>query len=426
MGEPFEMTMKVTDESLRPALDNLRNSSDEIQKLRALALEDQVALFDEVNGAMGDENRKVALYEFGLMPQLFFAFDCAPFCLETFPGLFTGGGKGVFQAFIAAAEEAGAPSDVCSTDRFILGAALIGELPTNSFFVTGSAPCDGTRFVYPVMEKIMGIPTLYIEAPYATGKEAAAWYAGQIKDKLIPFMEEMTGKRFDVDRFRETIEESNRAYELMVDIFDAYTMRPHPHPQSLRAAPYTGFINSAGHPRLTKHVELIHEDVTRRIKEGRVRPEYEEKYRVMWSHVPPTFDPSIYTWMEEHLGATVVVNTLRSTPILLPIDTTDLDSMLEGYAWQGLDMTMSIMRLDTKALFDLTLSTYDRYNCDCMIISQHVGCNSICGAAGIWRRRLRERDIPALFIDLDYNDDRVLSSEQMRNQIEDFFDTAMV
>lgn len=426
MGKPFEKTMKVVNDVVKPAMNFFKDSPDELDNLRALAIEDQVLLLEEVEKVMTDKKRKVALYEFGLMPQLFFAFDCAPFCLETYPMTFTGVSKEIFQEFIAAAEEAGAPSDVCSTDRFILGAALTGELPTNSFFVTGSAPCDGTRFVYPVMDKIMEIPTLYIEAPYTYGREAAGWYGKQIKDKLIPFMEEVTGKKFDIDRFREAIEESNRAYELMLDIFDAYTMKPSPHPLGLRAAPYGGFINSAGHPRLTKYMKLIHEDVTQRIKEGRIQPQHEEKYRVMWGHVRPTFDPTIYTWMEEQLGASVVIDTLRSTATLLPIDTTDIDTMLEGYAWQGLDMTMSIMRLDTRALLDFTINAYDRYNCDCMIITQHVGCNNICGVSGIWRRYLRERDIPALFIDLDYNDSRVLSSEQICNQIEDFFNTVMV
>jgi len=426
MGKPFEKTMKVINESVRPALDLFMESPGEIDKLRALAIEDQVVLFEDVASAMTDENRKVALYEFGLMPQLFFAFDCAPFCLETYPMVFTGVSKDIFREFLATAEEAGAPSDVCSTDRFILGAALSGEMPSNSFFVTGSAPCDGTRFVYPVMEKIMEIPTLYIEAPYTTGREAAKWYGRQIKDELIPFLEEATGKKFDIDRFRETIEESNRAYEYILDIYDAYTMKPHPHPQGLRAAPYGGFINSAGHPRLTKYMKLIYEDVSKRVKEGRVQPQHEEKYRVMWSHVRPTFDPTIYTWMEEQLGASVVIDTLRSTATLLPIDTTNLDTMLEGYAWQGLDMTMSIMRLGTRALLDFTINAYDRYSCDCMIITQHVGCNNICGVSGIWRKYLRDRDIPALFIDLDYNDNRVLSTEQICNQIEDFFNTVMV
>jgi hypothetical protein len=97
--------------------------------------------------------------------------------------------------------------------------------------------------------------------------------------------------------------------------------------------------------------------------------------------------------------------------------------MLEGYAWQGLDMTMSLMRQDTKSFWDFTVKAFDDYNCDSLIVTIHVGCNSIAGCAGLWRRYAREKGIPALFIELDYNDDRVLSSESTREQLEEFFTT---
>jgi len=121
----------------------------------------------------------------------------------------------------------------------------------------------------------------------------------------------------------------------------------------------------------------------------------------------------------------VITSMLASTPILRPIDTTNLDTMLQGYAWQGLDMTMSIMRFDTRKLIDYSMRTFQQYQCDCIVVTQHVGCNSICGASGMMRRHFQDQGIPALFIELDYNDDRILSSEHLREQIEDFFTTIM-
>ena len=62
------------------------------------------------------------MFEFGLVPQLFYAFDCAALCLEFFPGFFSRVDESVIYEFLEAAEEAGVPSDTCSTDRFIVGA----------------------------------------------------------------------------------------------------------------------------------------------------------------------------------------------------------------------------------------------------------------------------------------------------------------
>jgi benzoyl-CoA reductase/2-hydroxyglutaryl-CoA dehydratase subunit BcrC/BadD/HgdB len=423
MGKPFEKTMEVVDGILKPGLQMLEESESQFAPLNAAMLRARIQHFEDLTAALTDTSKKVALFEFGLTPQMFYAFDCEPLLLESYPGMFSASRKDVLHEFLAMAEEAGAPSDVCSTDRFILGAALAGELPSeNSFFVTGSSPCDGTRVVYPIMEKVLEIPSLYIESPYTYGKDAAHYYGRQIKAELIPFLEEMTGKKFDIDRFREVIEESNKAYELMVDIFETHKLSPCPHPPGLRLLPSGGFTSQAGLPRLTEVLKAVHEDATRRVREG-IKSPVEEKSRVMWAHVPPGFDGTLFGWMQKELGASVVTTSLSSLATLLPIDTTDLDTMLEGYAWQGLDMTMSFMRKDTVESWNTTMKAFDDYNCDALIVTIHVGCNSIAGAAGLWRKFAREKRIPVLFLEFDYNDDRVLSSEPLREQLEEFFTT---
>ncbi len=145
----------------------------------------------------------------------------------------------------------------------------------------------------------------------------------------------------------------------------------------------------------------------------------------MWVHVPPNYDRELFAWMEEQFGATVVTTSLSSTATLEPIDPSSLDSMLEGLAWQGLDMTMSIMRFDSERFLDFTLQAYEQFSCDFLITTQHVGCQSICGMRGLLREECRKRGIPLLFLEFDYNDDRVLSPERMRVQIEEFITTVM-
>ncbi len=424
METAFKRTREMVEGFSKPALEFLNAMNDPDLTLQTLGLKDAIARLEELFDAAGDRNKKVALVEFGLTPQLFYAFDCVPLCLETYPMMFTANSKDVFYDFVEKAESSGLPSDVCSTDRFITGAALSGEFPENAFFVASSAPCDGTRVAYPVMKKAMGIPALFIETPYTYGKEAAHWYGRQIKTQLIPFLEDVTGKKFDPDRFRHIIEESNRAYDLLVDISDLYTLKPSPVPAALKGFPYICFMSSAGHPRNTETTRIFHQEAVRRVKEG-ITHQTEEKHRVLWVHVQPTFDRDFFTWMETELGASVITSMLASTPILRPIDTTNLDTMLQGYAWQGLDMTMSIMRFDTRKLIDYSMRTFQQYQCDCIVVTQHVGCNSICGASGMMRRHFQDQGIPALFIELDYNDDRILSSEHLREQIEDFFTTIM-
>jgi benzoyl-CoA reductase/2-hydroxyglutaryl-CoA dehydratase subunit BcrC/BadD/HgdB len=429
MAESFFRTMGIVEGLLKPMAQFWRENPlppyEDYAALYAAGIENTVEHYQDIAAAMADGNRKVALFEFGLVPQLFVAFDCAPLCLEFYPSFFTRVNMNIVYEFIEAAEEAGIPSDVCSTDRFILGAALKDELPTNSFFVTSSSPCDGTRIAYPILHKVLDCPMLFLDAPFRYDRGAIKYYAKQLKEDLIPFLEKVTGRRFDLDRLRQSVVESNKAYEYLLDIHDSFTVKPAPLPGLLRLLPYGSFILGAGSPGLTDTLKLLSEDASRRVKEGRTAGPFEEKHRVLWVHVPPTYDVELFNWMEQQFGAMVVSNSLSSTTILEPINTADLDTMLEGIAWQGLDMTMSLMRFDTQKLIRFSLQAYDHYQCDCMIITQHVGCNSICGARGLIRDVCRKRNIPALFLELDYNDDRVLPTDLLRTQIEEFFTTVM-
>jgi len=121
----------------------------------------------------------------------------------------------------------------------------------------------------------------------------------------------------------------------------------------------------------------------------------------------------------------MVISDFAANVIVEPIDTFSLDTMLEGFARHGLEYTMGIMRRDTETMMSSMLWAYDHYNCDCMFVTQHVGCQSACGSRGMIKKVCRERDIPVLFLEFDYNDDRVLSPERMRMQIGDFFETFM-
>jgi len=165
MSEPFERTVGIANNILKPLAQLVRENPvppfEGYEHLYAAAIDRDVAHYLDVAAAMDDESRKVAMFEFGLVPQLFNAFGCAPLCLEFLPSFYTRVDENAVYEFLEAAEEAGVPSDTCSTDRFIIGASVKGELPRNSFFVTSSSPCDGTRIASPPPATAPGSPTRF-------------------------------------------------------------------------------------------------------------------------------------------------------------------------------------------------------------------------------------------------------------------------
>jgi len=112
---------------------------------------------------------------------------------------------------------------------------------------------------------------LYLDAPFRYDREAVRYYASQLKQQLIPFLETGTGRKLDIDRFREVITESNKAYEHLVDVHDTYKVLPAPHNGFLRLVPFFIYISGAGNPGTTRTLRLLSEDAARRVKEGRTQ-----------------------------------------------------------------------------------------------------------------------------------------------------------
>jgi len=105
MHKGFKRSREMVEELAKPALDFLSLVQDDPDiDLQVLALKDSIGRMGDLFSAAENPDKKVALFEFGLTPQLFYAFDCAPLCLETFPGMFTSGKKKVFYEFVEKAE----------------------------------------------------------------------------------------------------------------------------------------------------------------------------------------------------------------------------------------------------------------------------------------------------------------------------------
>ena len=93
MGEPFERAMGIVNGIMKQMGQALRESPippyQDYAHLFAAMIDSDVEHYQDVAAAMADGDRRVALFEFGMAPQLFHAFNCATLCLEMFPAFFT-------------------------------------------------------------------------------------------------------------------------------------------------------------------------------------------------------------------------------------------------------------------------------------------------------------------------------------------------
>ena len=392
-------------------------------RLLAGAIDLVIAHYEETFRVMDQRQKKLCWYEFCLTPEIFLAMDIHPFLGEVHPGIMSLGTPEVCWQYVDKAEEHGVPPEVCVLDKFMLGALLSDQMPKADFVVTASAPCDSSRIGYQMFEQLSDCPFYRLDAPMDDSPEAHSYYAGEIR-KLIGFLEEQTGKRFDGDRLREVCEESNKATEALLELFELKRARPCPHSGSVTYSNYMAMLNSLGSPEFTRYVEFLRDDAEEAVRQGRGAVA-DEKHRVLWYYVPVTFDFEMHAWLEEKFKAVVISDLLSGFFRQDPIDTTNVDTMLLGLARRGLEATMGRLRVNSSKLTERFLRDFADFGTDCVVFPGPVGCKHVWGWLSLLREVCREKKIPICIFDVDWMDSRIRSVDSIHATIEDFFVTVM-
>src|SRR5512140_3300174 len=267
-GASMQHMRDKIEQQLKPSLQLLQADLVPHGRLLAGAMELVIAHYEETFRVMEERDKKLCWYEFCLAPEIFRAMDIHPFLGEVHPSVMSLGTPDVCWKYVDVAEENGTPSDLCVLDKFMLGALLSNEMPKADFMVTASAPCDSSRIGYQMFEQLTNYPVSRLGAPVDDSPEAHAYYAGEMR-KLIGFLEEQTGTRFDIDRLREVCEESNRATAALLELFELKRARPSPHAASVMFSSYMVILNSLGTPGLSRYLEFLRDDAAEAVRSGR-------------------------------------------------------------------------------------------------------------------------------------------------------------
>jgi benzoyl-CoA reductase/2-hydroxyglutaryl-CoA dehydratase subunit BcrC/BadD/HgdB len=408
---------------LKPALEMLWSDQLPNGRLRAPGMEILIGHYEETFRAMEEQHKKLCWYEFCITPELFFAMDIHPFNGELHTAVMNLGTPDTCWRFIDAAEADGAPPELCALDKIIHGALLENEMPRVDFVVAASAPCDSSRIGYQMFEQLTDCPFYRLDAPVEDSPEAYLYYAGELR-RLIGFLEQQTGSRLDVDRLREVCEESNRASEALLELFELKRARPCPLSAVVTGGMYMAMLTGLGLPQLSRYTGLLRDAAAEAVRQGRGALT-DERHRVLWYYVPVMFDIGLHEWLQERFGAVVIMDFLNSFFRQDPIDTTSVDTMLLGLARRGLETSMSRLRVDGHKLTERFLCDYEHFGADCVVFPSAAGCKHVWGWLNLLRETCRERGIPICVFDIDLMDSRIHSADSVRMAIEEFFETMM-
>lgn len=308
--------------------------------------------------------------------------------------------------FINRAEAAGIAPTLCSYHKCFLGCAFSDAIPKASCAVTTSTVCDANFNTFRLIEKRTGLPTFFLDIPAEDNAESRRYVTEQLRE-LILFLEEQTGKDFDMDRLRETLQRENESKRLYAAYFREKATKAYRTTLTLQM--YELFVThlAIGSPEALHFFRSLHDEI-------KTAPDFAGK-RIYWVHLLPFYQENlkeVFNFSDAYQLQGFEMNIDYT-------DELDVSHPLEALAGK---LIRNIYNRPFSDKIDLVLRTARELNADALIHFCHWGCKQSIGGAMQLKEAAAAAGFPVLVLDGDGIDRRNSSSGQVKTRLEAFLE----
>ncbi len=413
-----------------PAQDALKDNSQLRQK-------EMIARHFDKLAAAPDTGAKTA-YTFvpGNLTELILSFDLLPVLPEI--NSLQSAMRGKTAEYISIAEKLGHSEDVCTyvkSDIGMLKSGNIGptgqRLPNPDLLLLSYTGCFTFMKWFELLKQEYDCPVTMLHVPYqADGKITPAmrdYVVEQLKTKVIPTLEQVSGRAFDEERLKHHLALSAKAEDDLVWVLQSAKNTPSPIDGYFGAVYYVGPIFSAfrGTEDAVAYYRELREEIGQRVslKRGPITPDgevKEERFRVVMEG-PPNWTSFRQFWkMFTDEGAVAVASTYSKVGGTYDLGFRhDPDHPLETLADYCLGCYTN---LNLPSRIDLLTRYLKEYNADGFLINSVKSCNSFsAGQLHILREVEKRSGKPGGFVESDIVDPRYFSAANIKNRLESYF-----
>jgi len=358
--------------------------------------------------------------------ELFYAMDIQPIFPENWAPICAA--IGTSTKYFEYAAKRGYSNDLCGYFRNNIGYALdgideadqpLGGLPKPDFLISFGAGCIPTMKTFQVLCEHYRVPTFRADLPQVAmediGEHHIAYGVSQIK-RLIAFLEDLTGKRFDIERLRQAVAYTDEACRIWDEIMDTRKQVP---------APFSAAEIGIMFVMVTRHGTEIAVDFLRDVLaevRGKVaRGEGvipNERLRLFWDNIPLWYNMKLFNYFEKW-DAVVVAETYTSAWTMRM----DPDRPLESIAYKSLVSYPLVSCVSLNKRLELIEKAVRDYKIDGAILHSNRSCKPISmGQMDIQRMLSEELSVPSIMFDGDHMDAEKFTMAQFQARIDAFME----
>ena len=361
----------------------------------------------------------------------------------------------VATTFIDIAGQEGYSSELCSylttSTGYCSRCAELGEVPPESPLAEGMGVpgmlLGSTWFCEPRYKWLQAMSTRYFPVPVFCTDPLSPPYDADIHDPrvaehyrsylldelkaLVVFLEEQTGKRLDVDRFRRAMEISQESLKYWYETLELRKARPCPMGSEDYFTCIIAQLYMPGKEEALDFFQRVHGEVEERVKKGiGVIPD--EKYRLHFAGIPPWYNLGLFNYLETKGAIGVFESTYYPGP---PVEI-DLDDPLQGLVqriWKkacwshgsGAEAVPEMSNPGTQQVVgrEFLIQSVRDWGVDGAIMHRTRSCRAVSWGQTHYRNILEREGIPTILFESDMADPRNWSDSRVKAMIEPFIET---
>jgi benzoyl-CoA reductase subunit B len=346
----------------------------------------------------------------------------------------------VAHEYLGLAEDYGYSPDVCGYVKADVGVQLrngehpMGRIPKPNLAVLTNA-CNTYVKWAEIWERFYKMPVFTLDVPGSrSATDTAApgdpeferdrrYVEFQLRE-LIPLCEKVAGKKFDIDRLRETLRHANDMGAAYQKVLDLNRNVPAPFNALNEGTIYLGVANALrGTREGAAYFEDLAEEMAYKVAHH-IGTVADEKYRLIFIGVPcypifRRFHELFANWGGVFVNSTYLQFAGGGLDAAFQYDLSrPIESLAEGLI-VSVRHAMDSMFFGERQLIEAVKS----FRADGIVYHPIKSCRTVSTGLADKRRAISEAcDVMSLFIESDLVDKRVVSEAQMKNRVDAFFE----